>query len=100
MALYFTLYHRPKLFYWVKFRRVSKKIHTFISSILDILPYVSVHMIGCIVYDYMMTFHIWMFIHFIENHFQETDVVTCCSSWAYISFSISLLDRSWFLCQL
>ncbi|PHZ11949.1 uncharacterized protein RHIMIDRAFT_138102 [Rhizopus microsporus ATCC 52813] len=53
MALYLTFRHCPELFYWVKLRRVSRKIHTFISSIFNIFLYVLMLMNGCIIHHYI-----------------------------------------------
>lgn len=43
MTLHFTICHCPKLFYWVKLRRASRKIHTFISTIFNIHIIKDVH---------------------------------------------------------
>lgn len=75
MTLNLTLCHCPELFNWVKLRGIRRKIHIFISSILNIPLYVFMRMNGCIIHNYIITFHMRMFIHFIESHFQETNVV-------------------------
>ena len=74
MTFNLTLCHCPELLNWVKLRGIRKKIHTFISSILNILN-IFMRMNGSIIHNYIITFHMRIFIHFIESHFQESDVV-------------------------